>query len=116
MMQIMTALPQLRVSMPANIQVINDLIIGIANAKVVPSSTLHDVFVKPVFADSEEKDSSLLEQVIWMVLVVAGISLLIALVICCKVKIVPRCGKKCHKVVQFIKAKLMFNSLIRACL
>ena len=53
LMQLLTALPLLAVMMPANVLLINDLIIRISNAKVVPDSTLNDLLVKPIF-DSDE--------------------------------------------------------------
>lgn len=44
------------------------------------------------------------------------LGLLIALVLFCRNKVVPRCWSPIQKLVALLEAKIMFNSVIRACL
>ena len=44
------------------------------------------------------------------------LTLLIVLLLCCRRKVVPRCWSPIQKLVILIEAKIMFNSVLRACM
>ena len=70
----------------------------------------------PIFGDKEEEEKEeegLLSKVFFYVFITTILSLIIGLLIFCKVKIVPRCCGCFQSTVKFVMAKLMFNSILR---
>ena len=77
-------------------------------------------------ADKEEEDdsavsdhfkwASMLMQVFQIVVGVLILSLLIIILVFCDRKVLPRCCPCFKKIVDLIKSKIMFNSLLRAIL
>lgn len=108
--------------MPANVIAVQNIVFTVINFQVVDKSTLSSIIIEPLFGgDSEKsqssdsfKDQSLLLQILQLLLGMAVAGLLIALLVLCKVKLLPHCCMCFQKLVNFAMAKLMFNSLLRA--
>ena len=59
---------------------------------------------------------TLLAGILFSVIVILVITSLIGLLYLCKIKVLPRCCPCFKKLVNIALAKLMFNSLLRACM
>ena len=62
------------------------------------------------------KGQNLLAGILFTIIVVLVITSLIGLLYLCKVKVLPRCCPCFKKLVNIVLGKLMFNSLLRACM
>ena len=114
MLQILTALNLFAVKLPINVMKIRNTVVSIANAQFIPKKVLYNALIAPLLANKDEKDS-LLKDVLLVLVFLLILGLMIGLLICLKRKVVPKCPA-CQKLVETIKAKLMFNSVIRTCL
>ena len=56
-MQLITAIPLFAINAPANVIVINEMVVGIANFELVEPQVLYDSIIVPIFrtTNSEEK-------------------------------------------------------------
>ena len=90
--------------------------------------TLSGIFIEPILGepskaeDSSESpalskqfgDKSLLVQILLLLFFVTTIGLLISLLIFCKKYVYNKCCSFGQKLINFIKNKLMYNSVLRA--
>ena len=123
-LQIIMALNLLAVILPANVIFVQEIVISVINFQIVDKRTLSATFIEPIFGipklststkqNSQFIDYSLLLQLLELFLGIIIVGLVIALLYLCKVKVLPRCCSCIQKLVNFVMAKLIFNSLLRA--
>ena len=114
-LQIIMALPLLAVLMPANVLLVMDALNQIVNFSVVDKEIINSKIVEPLFGDEEQEKSSLINMI--QILVLASVAtLIILLFLICKRTVYPRCCGCFKKIVDVLLSKLMFNSILRACM
>lgn len=115
-LQIIMALPLLPVIVPTNVLTIQEAIIGITNVQVVPKDEINSSVVEPVFGKDEKEsgESSLMVQLFQSVAIVIIVLLLIALILYCRRKVLPKCPMALQNLVKTIEGKLMYNSILRS--
>ena len=116
--------------MPSNVLVVQEVIDQVVNFSALDSETIRKSFLAQLFEEptetqSEEssssvtnyfKEASLLMQIFQILVSVIVLGLLILLLVFCARKVLPKCCSCFQKIVMMIKAKLMFNSVLRALL
>lgn len=96
-------------------------VLSIVNQKIVPEKTLSENIVQPLLGNisletKRALEDSLLLSVLFFLLVIVVLAAVITLLVICKRVCLPRCCSPCQKLYFVIEGKLMFNSLLRACL
>ena len=105
--------------MPANVVIVEEVMSQIVNFQLIDKEVLHEKIVVPIFGSKEpgkEQGSSMFLQLFLLMAALILIGLLIAIIVICRRNdILKRCPR-IQKLVDFIKAKLMFNSILRTLL
>ena len=114
MLQILTSLNLLAVTMPINVLKKRNTIVSISNAQFIPKKVLYNTIVAPLLAHQDDKDS-LLKDVLLVLVFFFLLGLVICILICIERRVLPKC-LACQKIFDRIKAKLMFNLVIRTCI
>ena len=109
-LQIIMALPLLTVIMPANIIFVQKVVNDVVNFQVIDKQTLRETIYEPIFGSDEEEDNyddldedasissntetedrSLILSMMQLLLGVIIVITLIAILVLCKRKVLPRC-------------------------
>lgn len=99
------------VIMPGNVLEAQALVLNIINAKIVPTELLEEIFSWEI--DDDDQTDSIQKEILFATLAILLALLLISLLLLCRTICCCRFAKKIY---AFMKAKLIFNSLLRACL
>ena len=102
-LQIILLLPHLAVLMPANVELVEEVINQIVNFSPIDKVWLQEEVVAPVLdLDLEEtevgknlEDNSLLLNVLELLLIITVLGVLISFCACCKCCVIPRCCPCC---------------------
>lgn len=121
-LQIILLMPHLAVLMPANVKLVEEVVNGIVNFSPIDKVWLQEKVIAPVYNfDLEDtefgeslEDKSLLLNVFEILAAISVLIVLICMCACCKCCVIPRCCPCGSKLLNFIRDKLMFNSILRA--
>ena len=93
--------------------------VSIANFQLIPKEILYDITIVPIIGEKDDdldESDSLVKNVLWTLVIVIILGLLISLLVFCRRTVIPKCYTPVQTLVAIIEAKLMFNSVLRACL
>ena len=133
-LQILLALPMLAVITPSNVLFMVDIMNQVVNFNVMDHALIQEQIITPILdtkddddrsknstrtegssdAGAEKDQVSLLAQSFLITAMITLFAILIGIIILCKRKVYPKCCNCFKSVVNFIQAKLMFNSVLRA--
>ena len=131
-MQILLVMPLFSgLYLTSNVVFVQEIVDQIVNFKILDKEALQDSFLASMFSEADEeqeanendsavaeyfKGSSSLMQVFQIIVGVLVIGLLIILLVFCDRKVLPKCCPCFRKLIDFVKSRIMFNSLLRALL
>lgn len=119
-LQLIVAMKKFKASFPANIEGIYGSFDDVVNMKMLPKEDIYDFFMGSLVANlpkSEDPDTNLILQVLMTVVAI----FVFCIGICClHLCMSGWCRRECcwsfNKIVQVVKRKLMYNSILRMCI